>query len=166
MNKTQTMVKGALLAALTTVATMVIHIPSPTNGFVNLGDCFVLLAGWLLGPFWGFLAGGIGSAMADMLLGYTHYVPGTFIIKGLTALIAAVLFEKLKGKGFTSLIVSSVVGEAEMVLGYFLFASLILGKGMARALSIPGNIFQATVGIIAGIMLYKVAEKTGLNKGK
>ena len=59
MNKTQTMVKGALLAALTTVATMVIHIPSPTNGFVNLGDCFVLLAGWLLGPFCGFLAGGI-----------------------------------------------------------------------------------------------------------
>ena len=166
MNKTQTMVKGALLAALTTVATMVIHIPSPTNGFVNLGDCFVLLAGWLLGPFWGFLAGGIGSAMADMLLGYTHYVPGTFIIKGLTALIAAVLFEKLKGKGFTSLIVSSVVGEAEMVLGYFLFASLILGKGMARALSIPGNVFQATVGIIAGIALYKVAEKTGMNKGK
>ena len=166
MNKTQTMVKGALLAALTTVATMVIHIPSSTNGFVNLGDCFVLLAGWLLGPFWGFLAGGIGSAMADMLLGYTHYVPGTFIIKGLTALIAAVLFEKLKGKGFTSLIVSSVVGEAEMVLGYFLFASLILGKGMARALSIPGNVFQATVGIIAGIKLYKVAEKTGMNKGK
>lgn len=160
------MVKGALLAALTTVATMVIHIPSPTNGFVNLGDCFVLLAGWLLGPFWGFLAGGIGSAMADMLLGYTHYVPGTFIIKGLTALIAAVLFEKLKEKGFTSLIVSSVVGEAEMVLGYFLFASLILGKGMARALSIPGNIFQATVGIIAGIALYKVAEKTGMTKGK
>ena len=166
MNKTQTMVKGALLAALTTVATMVIQIPSPTNGFVNLGDCFVLLAGWLLGPFWGFLAGGIGSAMADMLLGYTHYVPGTFIIKGLTALIAAVLFEKLKKKGFTSLIVSSVVGEAAMVLGYFLFASLILGKGMARALSIPGNVFQATVGIIAGIALYKVAEKTGMTKGK
>ena len=28
---------------------MVVQIPSPMNGYVNLGDCFVLLSGWLLG---------------------------------------------------------------------------------------------------------------------
>lgn len=55
------------------------------NGFVNLGDCFVLLSGWLLGPWWGGAAGGIGSMLADLLLGYGHYAPGTLIIKGLMA---------------------------------------------------------------------------------
>ena len=59
--KIRKMVLAALMAALTYVATMVVQIPSPMQGFVNLGDCFVLLSGWLLGPWYGFAAGGIGS---------------------------------------------------------------------------------------------------------
>ena len=41
---------GAMLAAMTCVATMVIKIPTPTTGYVHPGDCFVLLAGLILGP--------------------------------------------------------------------------------------------------------------------
>ena len=44
--KVQKLVVSALMAALTYVATMVVRIPSPMNGYVNLGDCFVLLSGW------------------------------------------------------------------------------------------------------------------------
>ncbi|MBO5489614.1 MAG: ECF transporter S component, partial [Eubacterium sp.] len=73
----------ALFAALTCVATMVIRIPVPaTGGYLNLGDGFVILCGILLGPAYGFLAAGIGSGLADLLAGYTQYVPGTFLIKG------------------------------------------------------------------------------------
>ena len=87
--KIRTMVLAAVLAALACVATMVVQIPSPMNGYVNLGDCFVLLSGWLLGPWWGAAAGGIGSMLADLLLGYGHYAPGTLVIKGLMALVGA-----------------------------------------------------------------------------
>ena len=38
------LVLAAMFAALSCVATMVIQIPSPMSGYVNLGDCFVLLA--------------------------------------------------------------------------------------------------------------------------
>lgn len=86
-SKIKKMVLTALLAALTCVATMIIQIPSPMNGYVNLGDCFVLLSGWLLGPWLGFAAGGIGSMLADIFTGYAHYAPGTLVIKGLVALI-------------------------------------------------------------------------------
>ena len=55
---------AALLAALTCVATMIIKIPSPLKGYLNLGDCVVLLAGWMLSPTYGFLAAGLGSALA------------------------------------------------------------------------------------------------------
>ena len=48
--KIRKLVLAALLAALVCVATMVVQIPSPMQGYVNLGDCFVLLSGWLLGP--------------------------------------------------------------------------------------------------------------------
>ena len=48
--KLKKLVMAALFAALTTVMTMVIRIPSPMSGYVNLGDCAVLLSAWILGP--------------------------------------------------------------------------------------------------------------------
>ena len=86
--KTQKIVMAAMLAALVCVATMIVKIPSPLKGYLNLGDCVVLLSGWILSPVYGFLAAGIGSALADLFSGYVTYAPATFIIKGIMALIA------------------------------------------------------------------------------
>ena len=156
--KIRKLVLAALLAALVCVATMVVQIPSPMQGYVNLGDCFVLLSGWLLGPWYGFAAGGIGSVLADLFLGYAHYAPGTLVIKGLVALLAALLYEKL-GRSPAARIASGVVGEIVMVLGYFGYASMLLGKGLAAAASIPGNIFQGAVGLAVGVVLVTVLER-------
>ena len=118
----------------------------------------MLLSGWLLGPWYGFAAGGIGSMLADLFLGYGHYAPGTFVIKGLVALVAALVYKKM-GRTQVSRIVGGVVGEIVMVLGYFGYASLLLGKGLAAAASIPGNIFQGTVGLVVGVLLVAVLER-------
>ena len=64
------LVLAALLAALTAVATMIIRIPTPTQGYIHLGDGMVLICGILLGPGLGALAAGIGSMMADLIGGY------------------------------------------------------------------------------------------------
>ena len=136
------------MAALVYVATSIIQIPSPVNGYVNLGDCFVLLSGWLLGPWYGAAAAGIGSMLVDLLSGYGHYVPGTLIIKGLDALAAALIFRAL-GRGKTAMLVSGIVGETIMVLG----------KGLAAAASIPGNIVQGIAGIAIGLALAVLLQK-------
>ena len=143
--KVRKLVLSALMAALVYVATSIIQIPSPVNGYVNLGDCFVLLSGWLLGPWY-------------LLSGYGHYVPGTLIIKGLDALVAALIFRAL-GRGKTAMLVSGIVGETIMVLGYFAYASMILGKGLAAAASIPGNIVQGIAGIAIGLALAVLLQK-------
>ena len=156
--KIRKLVLAALLAALVCVATMVVQIPSPMQGYVNLGDCFVQLSGWLLGPWYGFAAGGIGSMLADLFLGYAHNAPGSLVIKGLVALLAALLYEKL-GRSPAARIASGVVGEIVMVLGYFGYASMLLGKGLAAAASIPGNIFQGAVGLVVGVVLVTVLER-------
>ena len=58
-NKILRLVFTGLLTALVCVATMVIKIPVPaTGGYLNLGDAFVLISGWLLGPAYGFFAAG------------------------------------------------------------------------------------------------------------
>ena len=157
--KIRKLVISAMMAALTYVATMVIQIPSPMNGYVNLGDCFVLLSGWLLGPWYGGAAAGIGSMLTDLLSGYGHYAPGAFVIKGLDALVAALLFRAM-GRTSTAALVSGLVGETIMVAGYFGYAALLLGKGLGAAASIPGNLVQATMGLLIGFLLLKVLQKT------
>jgi len=70
-NKMVRLVLTGLLTALVCVATMVIKIPTPTNGYVNIGDAMVLISGWLLGPAYGFFAAGGGSALADLISVYS-----------------------------------------------------------------------------------------------
>ena len=157
------MVFAALLAALTYVATMVVQIPSPMQGYVNLGDCCVLLSGWMLGPWWGGAAAGIGSMLTDLLNGYAHYAPGTFVIKGCMA-IAAALLAKAMGNKAAGYAVSGVVAEVIMVAGYFGYAGLLLGKGIGAAASVPGNLVQGAVGLVAGFLLLQVAHRTHLEE--
>ena len=107
--KTKKLVLSALMAALVYVSTSIIQIPSPaTNGYVNLGDCFVLLSGWLLGPWYGAAAAGIGSMLVDLLGSYAHYAPGTLVIKAADAMAAALIFRAM-GRGKTGMLVSGVV---------------------------------------------------------
>lgn len=161
--KLRKLVYSALLAALTCVATMLIQLPSPMQGYVNLGDCFVLLSGWMLGPWYGFAAGGIGSMLADLLLGYAHYAPGTLLVKGAMALVAALALRALRGsrRGY---LVGGIAAEAVMVAGYFVYASLLLGKGLAAAASIPGNVVQGAVGLTVGLVLTAVFERMHLRE--
>ena len=66
------LVLAALMAALTYVATSIVQIPSPMQGYVNLGDCIVLLSGWILGPWWGAAAsipGNLVQGAMGMVIG-------------------------------------------------------------------------------------------------
>ena len=160
-NTTQRIVMAALLAALTCVATMIIKIPSPLKGYLNLGDCVVLLAGWMLSPTYGFLAAGLGSALADTFSGYVTYVPATFVIKGLMALIAFYGFKLLQSKlgNISSRIISGIVAEVVMVAGYFIFEGFLYGFGPSLV-NIPANVIQGIAGLIIGTILVKVFEKS------
>lgn len=161
ISKTKDIVMAALLAALTCVATMIIKIPSPMKGYINLGDSIVLVSGWLLSPAWGFLAAGLGSALADILSGYVIYGPATFLIKGLMALVAFYGFKLLHNRcgNLVSRIISGIGAEAVMMVGYFLFAGFLYGFGPA-ALNIPANAVQGVAGIVIGIVLVKICEQS------
>lgn len=148
------------MAALTCIATMIIKIPSPLNGYLNLGDCIVLITGWILSPAYGFIAAGLGSALADLFSGYVTYAPATFIIKGLMALVAYYGFKWLHGKlgDLASRIISGITAEIVMVLGYFVFEGFLYGF-IPSAVNIPANGVQGIAGLIIGTILIKVFEK-------
>ena len=146
-------VLASLFAALTCVATMFIRIPSPVSGYLNLGDGFVLLSAFLLGPALGSVSAGIGSVLADLLSGYPMYAVGTLVIKGIVALIAATLYRKLNRNGLKSLLPAAIAAELWMVLGYFVYSGLCLGYGLASAAEIPGNLCQGAAGIAVAALL-------------
>jgi uncharacterized membrane protein len=159
-NKVQKIVVAALLSALICVATMIIKIPTPLKGYVNAGDGFILLGSALLSPAYAFLAGGLGSALADVLSGYSSYALATFVVKGLMALAAALILKKLKesnSKGVLK-IIPAVVAEIIMVLGYFVYEGFLYGFGPSAVNIIP-NLLQGVVGIIIGLTLIGVFDK-------
>ena len=114
-NNLKKLILAALFAALSCVATMSIRIPTPgTSGYIHPGDAIVILSGIILGPVWGFLAGGIGSALSDLIGGYFIYVPITFVIKGLVALAAGLLYQKV-GKNQKSRYIAVILGGVAAV---------------------------------------------------
>ena len=163
MNTKRTVV-SALMAALTCAATMVIKIPSPLNGYLNLGDCIVLVAGWMLTPTYGFLAAGLGSALADLFSGYVTYAPATFLIKGLMAIIAYYGFKVFHKKlgNIPSRIISGVAAEIVMILGYYVFEGFLYGF-VPSLVNIPANSMQGIAGLIVGIVLMAMFEKSNIS---
>lgn len=157
---TKKIVMAALLAALTCVATMIIKIPSPLKGYLNLGDCIVLVTGWMLSPVYAFLAAGLGSALADIFSGYVLYAPATFVIKGLMAIIAFYGFKGLHKKlgNLSARVISGVAAEMMMIFGYFLFEGFMYGFVPSLA-NIPANGVQGIAGLVIGILLMNTFEK-------
>ena len=160
--KLRMIVHTAMLAALTCVSTMVVRIPSPIGGYVNLGDCFVLLSGWILGPIYGPVAAGTGSMMADLLSGYAHYAPGTLVIKAGMAVLAALVCLFFQKRGLSSRLswpAGGILAEIFMILGYFAYSSIILGKGLVAASSIPGNLIQGLCGILSAYLVMELLAR-------
>ena len=157
-NNLKKLILAALFAALSCVATMSIRIPTPgTGGYIHPGDAIVILSGVILGPVWGSLAGGIGSALSDLIGGYFIYVPITFVIKGLVALAAGLLYQKV-GKNQKSRYIAVILGGvADIILvagGYFVCEFFIYGAGAAA--SIPANIIQGVGGLVISCILYPI----------
>lgn len=152
--KIRKMVLAALFAALCCVSTAVIQVPTPTNGYIHIGDGFVLMCGFLLGPYYGFFAAAIGSALADAVTGYFIYVPGTFIIKGVVALAACLMYKKIK-----SVLACSLIAEVIMVVGYYFYAVILTSNFVSSLSGIPTNVLQGVVGAVLATILVKLLTK-------
>lgn len=142
-----------MFAALIFVATAVFPIPLG-NGYANLGDTLIAVSSFFVGPLWGALAAGVGSALADLFLGYTVYAPATFIIKALMAVIFFFLFNPFaKGKGkIPASLLASFCAEVFMIAGYFLFESILYTPAGALP-NILGNSIQGIVGCVCSAVL-------------
>ncbi len=162
--KTSLIAKVSVLAALVTVATIIFQIPTPaTKGYINLGDTFIFVGAILLGKKSGFLIGGIGSALADILSGYAHWAPFTLIIKGLEGYMAGFAASSWKQEkmNYKFSIFILLIAALIMIFGYFIVEVFMYGMGAALA-ELPGNIFQGGASIVISIAIITTLKKVGI----
>ncbi len=158
---TQKLILSALLMALTIISTMFIRIPI-LLGYVNLGDAFVFLSAFILGPILGTIIAGVGCATAD-LFGYITYTPGTLIIKMAMALVACLLNKvliKATGKRLLAEIIAGIIGTIIMAFGYFIYETLFFSTAVVAIVNVPWNLLQGAVGIFISIIIMRILSST------
>mgnify|MGYP000040351930 FL=1 len=166
--KTKELCIHGLLIALVAVCTMVFQIPvSATQGYVHLGDSMILLVGVFFGARYGMVAGGIGSALADVLSGYSHWAPFTLIIKGLMGWLIGKIASGAgsSAKFYTGRnLLAAVVGVAWMVFGYFIGGGILKSSFAVAATSIPENIVQGVAGAVIFFVVGAAFHKANIYK--
>ncbi len=142
---------GAILAATVTLATM-LHVPLPgLRIYFNLGEGVIYIIALLLGARFGGLCGGVGAALADMLLGYPLWAPLTLVIKGLEGYIVG----RLAPRGR---IMAIAAGAAVMIAGYTTSAGILYGWKVAPV-ELMTDIAQTGIGAAFALIMLPILEK-------
>ncbi|MDD6155125.1 MAG: ECF transporter S component [Eubacteriales bacterium] len=170
----ETLVLTALMTALVLVATSFIKVPTFfTKGYVHLGDSMVFLSVLLLGRRNGALAGGAGSALADVLGGYSYFAPWTLVIKFLMAYSMGLFIdladsrnpERRKGASLSAFdVIGMVIGGVVMVVGYAVAERIMYGNWAAPLAEVPWNAGQFAVGMVLASVLAAALVKTPARK--
>lgn len=153
---------NALSIALVCIATMAIQIPIPL-GYMHLGNTCILLVAALFGSTTGLLAGGIGSALADLLTGYPQWVIPTLIIKSIMGFaIGAIAHQKDSDLHMVSVrtFLGSVAGVIIMIFGYFAAGAIMNGSIYTGWTQVPGLTLEGIIGMVVFYAIGLVLEKS------
>lgn len=172
MNNTslRKLINSGLMAAIVVVGTMAIRIPTPTKGYIHVGDSIVYLSGIFLGPLYGAVAAGLGSLLADVLAGYVIYAPASLIIKALDAFVVGLIYLRFSKGDSTyakKLFVFSVAvffGGSIMVLGYFAFEIFLYSLPVAVLGVVPGIIQAVAGGVLLAPILFFLERQNLLGR--
>ena len=155
---------NALSISLVFVSTMAIQIPIPL-GYMHLGNTCILLTAALFGPTTGLLAGGIGSALADLLTGYTQWVLPTLLIKSIMGFAIGYLAwgkEKKLHMASVRTLLASIAGVAVMIAGYTIAGAVMNGSIYTGLLQVPGLTLEGIIGMAIFYVIGFVLERANV----
>ena len=132
---------------------MLISIPVGP-GYLNFGEIVIYTAAFLFGSIVGGLAGGIGAAAADLILGFAIWSPITLIGKGLEGFVVG----RVSGKSLKSKLLAVLLGAPIMIAGYVLATWYLYGYPAAIFQELPIDILQAGLGAAVAIPLSQLLQ--------
>lgn len=141
----------AIMTAVTIVFTLAVRVPfAPTRGYFTLADVGVYFAAFAFGPLIGFIVGGLGTGLADVLGGYAHFAIWSFLIHGFQGLVAGYLGRR---RGWSGMVAGWLAGAVVMVGGYFAVEYVLYGVGPAAGEATTINLPQVAIGGLLAIGL-------------
>jgi len=151
---------AAVLTAITALFTYAVRIPiAPTRGYLNLGDVAIFFSAFTFGPVTALVSGGLGTALADLLSGYSQWAPISLAVHGLQGLVAALVagtlsWDETRSRRTTAVrwTLAALAATAVMCGGYLLSGTFMVGFG-AALVELPGNLLQNAAGLLGGIPL-------------
>ncbi|MBR6005714.1 MAG: ECF transporter S component [Clostridia bacterium] len=149
---------SSLFAALIFVITRFIQIPIPL-GYLNFGNCIILLCCCLLPCRYAVAASALGSAIAD-LTSFPLYTVPTLIIKSVFPLVFfAMLKVKIKND-YARHITAAAVSTLIPLVGYTVTGMILYGGFAAGTAQIPGLVTEYAANlIIFSIMLTQTVKR-------
>ena len=162
MKKNQVKLKciSGIFTALVFVVTAYLHIPT-YNGYVHVGDGFILLAACCLPTPYAVFVGAVGAMLADLLTGFAVWAPGSMVIKALIAMLFTCKEKQIiSPKNVWRMIPAAAVSIA----GYYLYEVLITGSFAAPLSGIPGSMIQAAASSIVFVAMGLAMDRLNIKE--
>lgn len=146
----------AVMTAITFVLTRMVQVPTPVVGYIHLGDVGVFFSALAFGPWVGAVAGGLGTALADLTSPYAQWAIFSLVIHGAQGWVVG--WASRRWQGIVGLVLSTIVGGVIVVVGYLLAGAILVGFGAALT-EVPLNVVQVAVGAIVSVPLYAAVRR-------
>ncbi len=118
----------ALLGAAVCVSTLAFTISiTATGGYFDVGEIMVYTSALMLGPYLGAFAGGVGSAVSDLVAGPV-FAPGTLFIKGIEAFLVGFIAKRRPQRlskvqwRYVSIFFALVASSSLFITGAFVYS--------------------------------------------
>lgn len=164
MLRTKDIVLIGMLAGVCVVATF-IKVPFGTGAMVHLGTAFIFTCASLFGGLYAGLAAAIGTAMFDLLMGFSPYTLWSFFIKGGAGFIAGYIIKgvypwNIRYKnGLILKVMAYLTASIWALFGYILAWWQVIGSLNVALANVPASLMSSTVGIIVALFLVPVLER-------
>ena len=161
MSRTKQLVFAALFVALVFVFTAFINVRLPiaaNGGLIHLGNVPLFIIAVLFGKKFAALAGGLGMALFDLMGGWLLWAPFTLVIVGLMGYTVGAICENRQGVAWYA--AAFAAATVIKVVGYYLAEMIIYGNALAPLASVPGNLVQMGVAILAVLPIANKLKKT------
>lgn len=161
---TKDLVFASMFAAMCAIATS-IKVPFGVGAMVHLGTAFIYTIGIVFGGLYAGLAGAIGSAFFDILMGFSPYTLWSFVIKGIAGLIVGTVAKGLWPEAVTNAsqgiwhnklfraVLGCILAATWTLAGYMMAWWQVTGSFAVAVGNIPSSLMTSSAGLIIALLL-------------
>ena len=160
--KARDIVTIGMLVGVCVIATF-IKIPFGAGAMVNLGSAFIFTAAGIFGGVYTGLAAAMGSAIYDLLMGFSPYILWSFVIKGVAGLLAGYVTVGMHPQStayrLSRHLPAMILAAVWTLAGYVMAWWQVTGSFAVALSNIPASLLTSAAGISIALILTPMLQR-------